>query len=178
MDGYVHDPHWDRRGVSLLELLVATAVVALLAALAAVPAIQALRATREARAIANLKTIASAEMTHYTSRQRFGVFDELLRDGDLPRQFERAATGGGLPGSATETISDGTYVYAIRYALDASGITIDADPTPPNAPSYRRFRVRLGRVASGKGGSECTLLVADPSVKSPPARAYRPLAGS
>src|SRR5262249_50261915 len=104
MDGYVHDTRGLQRGVSLLEILVAAAIVALRAALAALPAINMLRATREARAIANLKCIADGEMMLYGAKQRFCIFEELFREGGLARQFERGASGGGRSGSATEAI--------------------------------------------------------------------------
>ena len=156
-------------GLTLLELLVAAAIVAILAALAVPAALAALRTSRESRAIANVHGIAAAEMTLYGAKRRFGVFDELLRNGHLARQFRRGR------GRATEAISDGIYLYSIRFANDALGVTIDADPDPTYAAEYRRFRLRIGRIASGPSGGEGVMLVAAPSIKSPPASAYRPL---
>jgi type II secretory pathway pseudopilin PulG len=159
-------------GISLLELVVAAAVLAALAVIAVPPTIAMLRASREARAVANLKSIAAAEMSLYGSRRRFGVFDELIREKNLPDQFERGAEGGGPPGSGSEAVSDGVYLYSIRFSRDALGITIDADPTPRYAPSHRRFRLRLGRSVSGAAGGEAVMYVAPPSARSPPADAY------
>lgn len=160
-------------GASLLELLVAAAILAVLAAIALPPALAVLRASREARAIANLKSIGGAEMTLYGAERRFGVFEELIREGSLPDQFERGAEGGGPPGGGSEAVSDGVYVYSIRFTRDALGITIDADPRPSYAATYRRFRLRLGRVASGPSGGEAVLYVAAPSVRSPPSGEYK-----
>src|SRR5262245_35776076 len=143
-------------GLTLLELLVAAAIVALLAALAVPAALATLRASREGRAIANLRAVAEAEMILYGSKRRFGVFEELLADGHLAQQFERGR------GRATEEISDGVYLYSIRFTRDAAGITIDADPSAEYASTYRRFRLRIGRIASGPSGGEGVLLVADP----------------
>ena len=162
-------------GISLVELLVAAAIVAVLAAILVPSVLLMLRASREGRAIANLKSIAEAEMILYGSKRRFGVFEELFGEGCLPSQFERGAEGGGRPGSGTEAISDGVYVYSIRYTRDAVGITIDADPKARYAATYRRFRYRLGRTASGPSGGEAVMLVAAPSERSPPPTAYRPL---
>jgi type II secretory pathway pseudopilin PulG len=160
--------HRRETGLTLLELIVAAAVVALLAALAVPAALAVLRASREGRAAANLRSVATAEMTLYDSKRRFGVFDELLRDGDLARQFRRGR------GRATEALSDGVYLYSIRFTRDALGVTLDADPDRDYAATYRRFRLRLGRVASGPSGGEGVLLVAPPSVESPPPSAYKP----
>ena len=158
-----------QRGLTLLELVVAAAIVAILAALAVPAALVALRASRESRAIATLRTIAGAEMTLYGSKRRFGVFDELLGDEYLARQFQRGH------GHASEAISDGVYFYSIRFSRDALGVTIDADPDEPYAATYRRFRLRIGRTASGRSGGECVIFVAAPSAHSPPQSAYRPL---
>ncbi len=165
------------RAVSLLELLVVVAVLGIIAAILAPPLLMALRSSREGRAIANLKTIASAQMILFGSKRRFGVFDELIRTGDLPDQFERGAKPGGPRGSGSEAVADSVYLYSIRYTRDADGITIDADPKPGYASSHRRFRMRLGRAASGASGGEGVLLVAEPSASSPPSSAYRPLGG-
>lgn len=162
-------------GASLLELLIAVAVVAILATIAAIPAVASLRATREGRAVANLRAVGSAQLAHYASRRRFAVFDELLRTGALGGGFARAAEGGGPLGSPSEAVSDGVYLYSIRYSSEADGLTIDADPVRSLAASYRRFRFRLGREISGKGGAEGVVYAAAPSVASPPASAYRPL---
>ncbi len=166
------------QGFSLLELLIAVAIVAILCVIAVVPAERILRGTREARAIADLKTVGNGEMAFYASRGRFAVFDELIRTRSLADQFGRGAPGGGPRGGATEAISDGIYLYTVRFSDEAAGITIDADPRKDLTRSYRRFRLRLGRVANGRGGSECVIYAAAPSVASPPASAFRPLAAS
>lgn len=166
-----------RSGLSLLELLIVVAIVAILVAIVAVPVVSSLRATHEARAIGDLKSLAAAESAMYASRRRFAVFDELLRQGAIGAGFQRGAPGGGPPGSPSEALSDGVYLYTIRFGSAAEGITLDADPIRAYAASHRRFRFRLGRIASGSGGAEGVLLVADPSVASPPPAAYRPLGG-
>ncbi len=167
-----------RSGASLLELLLVVAIVAILVAIAAGPLVQALRASREGRAIANLKSLADGEAATYASRRRFAIFDELFREGAIGSVFQRGAEGGGRPGSVTETLSDGVYLYSIRFTTSAEGITLDADPRRTYSASYRRFRIRIGRTAAGRGGGENVLLVAPPTVASPPTSAYRPLGAS
>jgi hypothetical protein len=175
MNGYGVSARARAHGASLVELLAVAAIAAILAALALPPALLALRASREGRAIASLKSVVGAEMIHYGSTRRFAAFDELFRARDLGGQFERGAEGGGPLGAASEAISDGVYLYSIRFADDSRGVTIDADPRPRFAATYRRFRFRIGRTAANVSGSESVLLVAAPSDRSPPASAYAPL---
>lgn len=158
-------------GLTVLELLIVVAILAIVAAIATWAVAQARRAAREAAAIGNLKTVAAAEMTLYARKLRFGVLGELYADGLLvAHQFSRRGSGGG-----SEVVGDGTYEYSIRFTRDAAGITIDADPAMAYRSTHRRFRYRLGRRAQGgASGSEGVLLVAPPSVASPPARAYKP----
>ena len=111
-------PRLEERGLSLLETLVVAAVVAVLVAIAVPPLVASMRAAREARAIANVRTIAAAQMEVYARARRFAVFEELIRTGAIARQFRREA-GGGRRGTATEVISDGVYGYSMRFARDA-----------------------------------------------------------
>lgn len=165
----------DESGFSLLECLLVCAIASLLAVLAAPHFVAALRASREARAIANLRAVAAAQLAYQASSARFALPAELVRDGFIPADaFTRTGDPQGAP-SATETLSDGTYDYSARFSLGATGITLDADPVPSASASHRRFRIRLGRASAGRGGGEAVLLVAPPSRSSPPSRAYRPL---
>jgi prepilin-type N-terminal cleavage/methylation domain-containing protein len=164
-------------GVTVLELLVVVAIIALLIAIAAPHLIAARRSAQEGRAIANLRTVAAAQMTLFARRQHFGSF-ELLFSGDylLDGQFERGSSEGGPQGSSAEAITDGVYLYTSRFSRDARGVTLDADPIEANTATHHRFRFRLGRrTQGGAWANEGLLLVAPPSVVSPPARAYVPL---
>lgn len=164
------------RGVSLTETLVVVTIIGLLVAIAIPKLLAARRASQEARAIANLRAVALAETMLYGSRQHFGAFEQLFR-GDYLRegQFQRGAPGGGPRGSSAEALSDGVYLYTARFSRDALGVTIDADPIRANTGVYRRFRFRLGRrTRGGAWANEGLLLVAPPSVGSPPAAAYVP----
>ncbi len=158
-------------GLTVLELLVVVAIAGVLLAIGIVGFVHAQRSAHEAAAIGNLKTVATAEMTLYARKVRFGVIGELFEDGLLTEhQFRRGSSGG------SESIADGVYEFSVRFGRDAFGITIDADPTRPNRATHRRFRYRLGRrTATGVSGSEGLMLAAQPSVASPPPRAYKPL---
>lgn len=171
-------PSANARGISLLELLIAVSIVALLAVLPVPSLVLAVRSSRESRAVATTRSIATAQMEIFATSHRFAVFEELIQRGAIANQFERGAPGGGPRGSGSEAISDGVYLYSIRYTRDAYGITIDADPSPTYAATHRRFRIRIGRRANGSGGSEGQVLYAEPSTQSPPPSAYRPLGGA
>ena len=163
------------RGLTVLEAVVAAALILVVAALAAPGLVRARRAAQESRAVASLKAIAAAQMMRYASGGKFGRFEDLFSDGYLaPGQFNRGDPEGGRQGGFAEAASDGTYIYTMRYSSDALGITLDADPKRAYAASYRRFRIRLGRTApSQPAGGEGVLYVASPSVAAPPARNYR-----
>lgn len=160
-------------GFTLVEALLCCAIVAVLAAIGFPVLARAVTAAREARAIGNTGALLGAQATFYASAHRFALPDELVTRGIIATdQFERALPVGG---SAAETLSDGTYDYSFRYALGAQGVTIDADPRLRFRALYRRFRIRSGRNAAGRGGGEGALLYAQPTSASPVSSAYRVL---
>jgi prepilin-type N-terminal cleavage/methylation domain-containing protein len=164
------------RGLSLVEMLVAVAVVGLLATIFVPALVVSVRSAREARAVSNLRAIAAAEMAIYAREKRFAVFEELFATGAIPAQFEREV-GGGPRGSGSEAVSDGAYAYSLRFTRYARGITVDADPREGYLGTHRWFRFRIGRTAQSAAGGEVVVYVAEPSPRPPPARAYRPLGG-
>jgi prepilin-type N-terminal cleavage/methylation domain-containing protein len=162
-------------GVSLVELLVTVAVVGVLATLLVPSLVTSVRNAREARAIGNVRAIAGAEMEVYARERRFAIFEELFRLGALPNQLAREASGGGPRGSGSEVVSDGVYAYSLRFDREAVGITVDADPQTAYRGTHRWFRLRLGRMVRSASGGEMVVYVAEPSPRSPPPEAYRPL---
>ncbi len=164
------------RGLTVLELIFVVAIVAVLVGIAVPPMLEARRSAQETRAVANLRMVSASQMLYFANRNQFASFEMLFSGGILSEgQFERGAAGGGPKGGHTEAISDGVYLYTIRYSRDAQGITLDADPIESNTSTYRRFRFRLGRrVTGGAWANEGLLLVAPPSVTSPPPAAYVP----
>ncbi len=168
---------FEQRGLTATEILVVVAIIAAVMAIAVPHLLAARVAAQEGRAIANLRTLATAEITLFASRRHFGSFEQLFAGDYLrPGQFERGSAEGGPQGSSAEAVTDGVYLYTTRFSLDAQGVTLDADPVEANTATHRRFRFRLGRrTRGGAWANEGLLLVAPPSVASPPGSAYQPL---
>jgi competence protein ComGC len=163
-----------QRGLTVLEIVFVVTLILVLVAIVVPSAVRARRASTESRALGNLKSIAAAQMMRYASGGKFGRFEDLFSEGYLgPGQFSRGDPEGGGRGGVSEAVSDGTYLYTMRYSADALGITLDADPKRSNAAAYRRYRLRVGRSSSSPAGGEGVVYVAGPSVDSPPASAYR-----
>ncbi len=158
-----------QRGLSLLEMLVALLIVGVLMALGAAGYVRFADFAAETRAVANLRTIVTAQTAHHAARGRFGSFEQLIDQFDLVGGFERAVAGRG----GSEVVSDGRYDYSFRFDTDASGYTLDADPKPAYARRYRRFRYRLRDTATGRNFG--TILASPPMTTSPPDSAYQPL---
>lgn len=163
--------------MTILEVMIVVAIIALLVGIVVPPILAARRAAQEGRAIANLRTVAAAQMMLFTNRSHFGSFQILFAGDYLSEgQLERGSPEGGPQGSSAEALTDHVYIYTVRFSRDAQGITLDADPLEANTATYRRFRFRLGRrIRGGAWANEGLLLVAPPSVRSPAASAYVPL---
>ncbi|MBX7218572.1 MAG: type II secretion system GspH family protein [Blastocatellia bacterium] len=155
-------------GYSLLEMLVVLVIIGLLAVGAGTWFLHSLRAAHEARAVANLRTMVTAQIAFHSASGRFATFEQLItRENILSQGFIRNVSGTG----ASEVISDGRYEYSFRFDVNAIGYTLDADPKPAYARTYRRFRYRYRNAAAGKTN---LLLVAKPSIGAPPESSYLP----
>lgn len=76
------------KGFSLIELLIVVAIIIIISAIAVPSLLQARRSANESAAVANLRSIASAEFT-YASRnnQQFGSLLNLVSTGYLDGRF-------------------------------------------------------------------------------------------
>jgi Tfp pilus assembly protein PilE len=169
-----------RAGLTVVELLLVVAIIGLLVALVGPHYLQGVRAARQGRAIANLRTLGTAETTFYAANGRFGRFEDLFASGAAPAGFARnLPSASGRPTSgAAEIIGDGAYRYKLAFTLGALGITVDADPEPGRAATHCWYRARVGRVTRGTSGGEGAIYYADPRPTPPPSRAYRLLGGA
>lgn len=155
-------------GASVVELLVAVAILGVLLALSVLAYRWVVVVVAEQRAIKNIQTMVTAQTAHYALHGRFGTWEQLIDHLGLLDGFQRRLAGA----AASEVIGDGWYGYSLRFEANAAGFTLDADPLPSQARRCRRFRYRLRATLTRRQTG--MILVALPSVDPPPESAYQP----
>ncbi|MBI4748819.1 MAG: prepilin-type N-terminal cleavage/methylation domain-containing protein [Acidobacteria bacterium] len=159
----------NQKGLTLIELLMVIAIIGIVASLSVAALQRAFGSAYEARAIANVRSIVTAQFEFNATRGRFGTFPQLMSEnGNLSDQFQRYIGGAG----ASEVVSDGRFDYSFRFDRGATGFTLDADPKPEYARRFRRFRFRIRQTVRGQFG---VILASPPSVESPPDSSYKPI---
>ncbi len=109
------------RGFSLLELLIVVAIILIIATIAIPSLLRSRQAANESGAVANLRTINTAQVTYMSSSGgSYGSIAGLLAEGLLDTRFN--ATVGG-------------YDYAIT--LSQSNTNYDATATPASTNTGR-----------------------------------------
>jgi prepilin-type N-terminal cleavage/methylation domain-containing protein len=115
------------RGFSLLELLIVVAIILIIATIAIPSLLRSRQAAQESSAVAQIRTINTAEVTYLSSNQgNYGDIPSLITQGLLDTRFAP-------PG----------IVSGYAYLLTASGsdYTVTAMPTSPNSGRYGYFSV-------------------------------------
>lgn len=120
----------NRKGFTLVELVVVIAILGILAGLAIPRFMDASETARGARIIADMRTIESAESMHYATKGTFVNMATLVSDGNLavepiPPQGSYKIAESGVTGSNTAT----TYTVNVTAAngdIPAS-VTIQLD---------------------------------------------------
>src|SRR5215813_5932344 len=131
------------KGFSLLELLIVVAIILIIATIAIPSLLRSRQAANESSAVANLRTINTAEVTYLSSAAgNFGAITDLVTAGLLDSRF-------GPPSRVSG--------YNFSIAASLSDYTATATPTSANSGRYAYFStpdavIRYSTATSGCGG--------------------------
>jgi prepilin-type N-terminal cleavage/methylation domain-containing protein len=131
------------RGFSLLELLIVVAIILIIATIAIPSLLRSRQAAQESSAVAQLRTINTAEVTYLSSNQgSYGDIVSLVSQGLLDTRFNNPSIVSG---------------YQFTIAASGSNYTSTAQPVSPNAGRFGYFSlpdavILYSTVTSGCGG--------------------------
>jgi len=113
------------RGFSLLELLIVVAIILIIATIAIPSLLRSRQAAQESSAVAQIRTINTAEVTYLSSNGgNYGSILELITAGLLDGRFATSVSG---------------YVFGVQAS--GSDYTAQATPTSTNAGRFGYFSV-------------------------------------
>jgi len=127
------------RGFSLLELLIVVAIILIIATIAIPSLLRSRQAANESSAVANLRTINTAEVTYLSSNAgNFGNVTNLIAAGLIDSRFTGTVSG---------------YSYAVTASV--SDYTATATPTSTNSGRYGYYSTpdAVVRYATAAGGT-------------------------
>lgn len=108
------------RGFSLLELLIVVAIILIIATIAIPSLLRSRQAAQESSAVAQIRTINTAEITYLSANQgSFGSIAELITQGLLDSRFAGSVSG-----------------YSFTVTASGSDYTASATPTSTNAGRF------------------------------------------
>jgi type IV pilus assembly protein PilA len=111
------------RGFSLLELLIVVAIILIIATIAIPSLLRSRQAAQESSAVAQVRTINTAEVTYLSSNQgSYGSLPELITAGLLDGRFSGSISG-----------------YSYSVTATGTSYTATAVPTSTNAGRYGYF---------------------------------------
>jgi len=137
----------NNKGFSLLELLIVVAIILIIATIAIPSLLRSRQAANESAAVANLRTINTAEVTYLSSSGgNYGDLPALVSAGLLDNTFVSGAKAG----------------YNFTVAASGSDYTADANPASPNTGRFGyystpdavvRYSTQSTLAPSGQAGS-------------------------
>jgi type IV pilus assembly protein PilA len=115
------------KGFSLLELLIVVAIILIIATIAIPSLLRSRQAANESAAVANVRTINTAQVTYLSSAAgKFGAMTDLIAAKLLDDTFTATKAG---------------YNYAVELDATSSDYTITAVPASVNTGRYGYYSV-------------------------------------
>jgi prepilin-type N-terminal cleavage/methylation domain-containing protein len=135
------------KGFSLLELLIVVAIILIIATIAIPSLLRSRQVAHETSAVANLKTLNTAQITYTTtSGGTYGTMTELINSGLVDSRFNSIMSGYNYTFSLAVNLRDFTV-----YATAASAIEGRYDYS--TAPDYViRYTTDSSRAPTGQAG--------------------------
>jgi prepilin-type N-terminal cleavage/methylation domain-containing protein len=113
----------NNRGFSLLELLIVVAIILIIATIAIPSLLRSRQSAQESSAVAQVRTVNTAEITYLSSNQgSYGGVPELITQGLLDVRFAGSVSG-----------------YNFAVTASGSDYTVSATPTSTNAGRFGYF---------------------------------------
>ena len=129
----------NNQGFSLLELLIVVAIILIIATIAIPSLLRSRQSAQESAAVAQLRTINTAEVTYLSSNQgAFGGIADLVTQGLLDSRFLGSVSG-----------------YNFTVAASGPNYTANADPTSTNSGRFGYYSTpdAVIRFATYQGGN-------------------------
>ena len=127
------------RGFSLLELLIVVAIILIIATIAIPSLLRSRQSAQESSAVAQIRTINTAEVTYLSSNQgSYGDVPSLIAQGLLDNRFTGSVSG-----------------YNFTVSAVGAAYTVNADPTSTNAGRFGYYSLpdAVIRYATYQGGN-------------------------
>jgi len=115
----------NKRGFSLLELLIVVAIILIIATIAIPALLRSRQSANESHAVANLRTLNTAEVQYISTHQgQYGAISDLITEGLLDFRYAQPSSG---------------YTFGIVLSSDAGDYTASATAFGANSGRFDYF---------------------------------------
>jgi len=135
-----------KNGFSLLELLIVVAIILIIATIAIPSLLRSRQAANESHAVANLRTLNTAEVQYISSNQQYGDLSQMVAAGLIDARYTNGSAG---------------YNFGVELSVNALDYTATAIAQGVNSgrfdyytkPDYViRYSTDTGRAPTGLTG--------------------------